>query len=179
MPLAVDPAFRAAADRVEQVLTELRRCDAEIEELRRAARAHGGLMNATALDDATRALAGDDSPQTNERLAALVRRADLMRRALPDAVAARDRAARTASAAYMRGQASRVAAAYERLVQGFEQVSAASDLFEAVRRDADALGFDYAMGGTPAGADLRFREHAQHWMRELRKELSSLRATIG
>lgn len=171
-PLRDDPGYREAADRVEQLLTEQGRIEAETASIDAAARS---VRATTALTEATRVLAGDNGPQESERRSALVQRAALMRRALPEAVEARGRAARVASAAYMRGQAPRVVAAYDKLVQAFEQVLAASDLFEAVRRDAAALGFDSEVGVVPAGADTRFREYAQHWSHELRKELAALR----
>lgn len=179
IPLRDDPAFREAAGRVEQIETELRRIETETAKLDAAAQLPGGLTQAQALADATRALDGSDVPQASERRAALAKRAGLMRRALPDAAADRDRLARIASAAYMLGQAPRVATAYERLLRGFDEVLAASDLFDAVRRDAAALGFDIEAGGIPAGADLRVREWAQHWCGELRKELPALRVTIS
>jgi hypothetical protein len=176
-PLRDDPAFRESEQRVEKILGEILRLEVEIASLDAATRRSSDLTRgAVALADATLVLVGDEvPPQTHERRAELVKRVDLMRRAMPAAVEARDGAAQAASAAYMRGQAPRVVAAYDKLTQAFEQLVAASDLFEAVRKDAVALGFDSGRGNVPVGADVPFREYAQHWSRELRKELTAFR----
>lgn len=179
-PLRDDPTYRDAAERFAKIDAECWRIEQEIISLDAAARAIGRVAGPSALADATRALTGDtDGTQESERRSQLATRLALMKRALPEALDAMRRAENDASAAYMRSQAGRVASALEQLASALDRVLAASALFDAVRRDASALGYDTDRGGVPIGADLRHRDYAEHWAPQVRSTLAELRNFIG
>ena len=169
-----DPAYRAAADHADRIKAELDGVEAELEAIDATARASGGFLKRDPLRAALAALDGGENSDPATRRIELLQRQAVMRRALPDARAARDSAAAVASGEYMKTQAPRVAEVLAGLVDAFGSLVKACEAFEPIRRDALALGFDPGRGDLPIGAESPFIEYAQHWFGQLRKEHADL-----